>query len=62
MLIYLQIIETEEERSKFEQLYEAYRGLLYRVAFARLEMLRMRRTRSPMRLLKSRKISKKSSP
>ena len=36
MLIYLQIIETEEERSKFEQLYEAYRGLLYRVAFARL--------------------------
>ena len=27
MLIYLQAIEGEEERSKFEQLYFQYRGL-----------------------------------
>ncbi len=32
MLIYLQIIESEEERSKFEQLYNNYRGLMYHVA------------------------------
>ena len=32
MLIYLQAIESEEERSKFEQLYSQYRGLMYHVA------------------------------
>ena len=32
MLIYLQAIESEEERSKFEQLYFQYRGLMYHVA------------------------------
>ncbi|HZK71807.1 MAG TPA: sigma-70 family RNA polymerase sigma factor [Clostridia bacterium] len=32
MLIYLQAIEGEEERSKFEQLYFQYRGLMYHVA------------------------------
>lgn len=33
MLIYLQIIETQEEKSKFEILYREYRSCMYRVAF-----------------------------
>lgn len=33
MLIYLQMIETNEDKSKFEQIYEAYRGLMFHVAF-----------------------------
>ena len=33
MLIYLQIIETDEDKSKFEQIYEAYRGLMFHTAF-----------------------------
>lgn len=33
MLIYLQMIETEEARSKFERIYAAYRGLMYHIAF-----------------------------
>lgn len=32
MFIYLQMIETEEDKSKFEQLYLTYRGLMYHVA------------------------------
>lgn len=32
MIIYLQMLETEEEKSKFEQLYTQYRGLMYRIA------------------------------
>ena len=32
MLIYLQAIESEEEKNKFEQLYLRYRGLMYYVA------------------------------
>lgn len=32
MLIYLQAIESEEGKSKFEQLYFQYRGLMYYVA------------------------------
>lgn len=32
MLIYLQMIETAEERSRFEQLYTAYRSLMFHVA------------------------------
>lgn len=36
MLIYLQIIETDEEKSKFESIYKAYRGLMYHVAFERM--------------------------
>lgn len=36
MLIYLQIIETDEEKSKFESIYKAYRGLMYHVAFDRM--------------------------
>ena len=33
MLIYLQLIETDEDKSKFEQIYDAYRGLMFHVAF-----------------------------
>ena len=32
MLIYLQMIDGPEDRSKFEQLYLAYRGLMYYIA------------------------------
>ena len=32
MIIYLQMIDTPEERSKFEQLYLEYRGLMFHVA------------------------------
>ena len=32
MMIYLQMIDTPEERSKFEQLYLEYRGLMFHVA------------------------------
>lgn len=32
MIIYLQMIDTPEERSKFEKLYYAYRGLMFHVA------------------------------
>ena len=37
MLIYLQMLETAEDRSKFEQLYERYRNLLFLVANKILE-------------------------
>ena len=33
MLCYLQMIETPEDRTKFEVLYLEYRGLMYHVAF-----------------------------
>ena len=33
MIIYLQMIETPEERSKFEQIYLEYRGLMFHVAY-----------------------------
>ena len=33
MLIYLQMIETPEEKSKFEQIYLQYKGLMFQVAF-----------------------------
>jgi len=36
MLIYLQMIETEEEKSKFEEIYREYRNLMYHVAFGKL--------------------------
>ena len=36
MLIYLQTIETEEDKSKFEDIYREYRGLMYYVAYKRL--------------------------
>lgn len=34
MLLYLQMIETPEDRSKFVIIYEQYRDYMYRVAFA----------------------------
>lgn len=33
MLIYLQIIEAEEEKTKFVRLYERYRGYMYTAAY-----------------------------
>ena len=36
MLIYIQMIETNEDKCKFENIYETYRGLMYYVAFRRL--------------------------
>ena len=33
MLIYLQMIETPEEKTVFEQIYLEYRGLMYHVAY-----------------------------
>lgn len=33
MLVYLQMIESAQERSRFEQLYRKYRGLMYSVAY-----------------------------
>ena len=36
MLIYLQMIETAEDKSKFEELYLEYRDLLMRLAYRRL--------------------------
>ena len=44
MLIYLQTIETEEDKSKFEDIYREYRGLMYYVAYSVCTMNRMRRT------------------
>ena len=37
MIIYLQMLETEEEKSKFEQLYTQYRGLMYRIADSKVQ-------------------------
>ena len=37
MMIYMQVIETPEEKSKFEEIYLAYRGLMYHVAFTRMQ-------------------------
>lgn len=34
MLVYLQAIQTQEEKSKFEILYREYRKYMYRVAYA----------------------------
>lgn len=33
MMIYLQMIETPEEKSKFEQIYLEYKGLMFHVAY-----------------------------
>lgn len=32
MLIYLQMLDTPEEKARFEQIYQEYRGLMYHVA------------------------------
>ena len=36
MLIYLQLIETEEDKSKFEEIYTEYRNLMHYLAYKRL--------------------------
>ena len=36
MLIYLQLIETEEDKSKFEEIYSEYRNLMFFLAHNRL--------------------------
>lgn len=33
MIIYLQMIETPEEKSKFEQIYLEYKGLMFHIAY-----------------------------
>ena len=33
MIIYMQMLETPEEKSKFEQIYLEYRGLMFHVAY-----------------------------
>lgn len=37
MLVYLQIIETPEDQSKFEAIYREYRSLAYHIAYGRLQ-------------------------
>lgn len=37
MLVYLQMIESEEERSKFEQIYDKYVGLMFHIAMKYLD-------------------------
>lgn len=37
MIIYLQTIETDEDMSKFEEIYYVYRNLMYRIAYDRLQ-------------------------
>lgn len=37
MWIYLQMIDSEEDRSKFEKLYYEYKGLMYSTAYKMLE-------------------------
>ena len=37
MLIYLQVIETPEDESKFTAIYEAYHDLLFYIAFERMK-------------------------
>ena len=32
MIVYLQMIETDEDKSKFEEIYQEYRNLMYYVA------------------------------
>ena len=34
MIVYLQMIETPAQKSKFEQLYLQYRQLMYAIAFS----------------------------
>lgn len=33
MLVYLQMVETQEDKDKFEVLYKQYRGYMYHIAF-----------------------------
>ena len=33
MIVYLQMIETDEDKSKFEEIYQEYRNLMYYVDY-----------------------------
>lgn len=35
--IYLQMIETDEDRAKFEQIYTEYKGLMFHIAYQRIQ-------------------------
>ena len=37
LLVYLQMIETNEDRAKFEQIYTEYKGLMFHIAYQRLQ-------------------------
>lgn len=37
MIIYLQMIDSDEDKSKFEAIYEEYRGLMFHVAYERMK-------------------------
>ena len=41
MIVYLQMIETDEDKSKFEEIYQEYRNLMYYVAYKRMQHLRI---------------------
>ena len=36
MIVYLQMIETDEDKSKFEEIYYEYRNLMYFIAYKRM--------------------------
>lgn len=36
MFIYLQMLETDDDKSKFEEIYKAYRNLMYYIAYSRM--------------------------
>ena len=37
MIVYLQMIEANEDKSKFEEIYQEYRNLMYYVAYKRMQ-------------------------
>lgn len=37
MIVYLQMIETDEDKSKFEEIYQEYRNLMYYVLVYEIE-------------------------
>ena len=37
MIVYLQMIETNEDKSKFEEIYQEYKNLMYYVAYKRMQ-------------------------
>ena len=36
VLVYLQMIESDEDRSKFQAIYKEYRGLMFHIAYTML--------------------------
>ncbi len=60
MLIYLQMISSDTDKSAFEQIYNTYRGLMYHVAYARLHHVQDAEDAVHHAFVKSRKTSEKS--